>query len=327
MYFLILMGSRFAYRILCSHKSLFSFANGSEANSTFLQKICGQNHIRRQVTIVETEDSSRLFNRDTGTHGFCAFSTQYQRALHLYALHHPSRDMSILVAAQQVDFSLWGALCDSQMCYLPRYDRLPRSVWCNQTSLPRTHIDPCRLAIEAAESDLNTLNRLLGATSRGLREWWQGVGRNGSIVMTVKEGFRVKLPLLPDRHENVTLEPMQSISIESLTQGWTVRVRVGLGYVLARAMGECLGQTVKSGKRGKAIMKMNKLVMDCLRAGRRLFEIEERAWTKEIKSLVHSKWGWQGVFQIREDNAASRANHRCVVILFDPARITDYNLN
>ena len=242
-----------------------------------------------------------------------------------YALHPPSRDMSILVTAQQVDFSLWGALCDSQMCYVSRRDRLPRSVWSNHTSLPRRHVDPCRLAIEAAENDLIILNRLLGATSRGLRGWWQGVGRNGSIVMTVfvKEGFRVKLPLLPEKHENVTLEPMQSISVESLTQGWTIRVRVGLGYVLARAMGECLGQTVKSGERGKAIMKMNKLVMDCLRAGRRLFEIEERVWTKEIKSLVHSRWGWQGVFQIREDNAASRANSRCVVILFDPARITE----
>ena len=116
---------------------------------------------------------------------------------------------------------------------------------------------------------------------------------------------------------------MQRILVEHLTQDWTVRARVGLGYVLARALGECLGQTVKPGKKAKAIMTMSALVMDCLAGGRRLFEIEERVWTKEIKSLMHSRWGWQGVFRIREDNAASRANQRCVVIMFDPARITE----
>ena len=152
------MGSRFAYRILCSHKSLFSFANGSEANSTFLQKICGQNHIRRQVTIVETEDSSRLFNRDSGTHGFCAFSTQYQRALHLYALHHPSRDMSILVAAQQVDFSLWGALCDSYATcrlessalyvhFLPFFFSVPLQLCSPFSSISLTEIPLCKYKI------------------------------------------------------------------------------------------------------------------------------------------------------------------------------------
>jgi hypothetical protein len=251
--------------------------------------------------------------------------------------------MSILMVATQVDVLIWGALCESHVCYSPRSVRLPRSVWCNKTSLPKTHVDPCRIAVEAAEYDLITLNRLLQATSVGIRDWWEGAGRNGSIIMTVwcstkhtvawkSERFRVKLPVLPKQSEDITLEPMQFISVDNIGGHLSVRVRVGLGYVLARAMGTVLGgrkskgHKVQRGKKADAILKMTAFVIDCLASGDRMFEIREAEWTKEIKSLVHTRWGWRGVFQIREDNAASRSNERCIVILFDPARITESDI-
>lgn len=251
--------------------------------------------------------------------------------------------MSILMVATQVDVLLWGALCESQVCYAPRSVRLPRSVWCNKTSLPRTHVDPCRIAVEAAEHHLITLNRLLQATSVGLRDWWEGAGRNGSIIMTVwcstkhtlawkSERFRVKLPVLPKQWEDSTLESMQIISVDNMGGHLSVRVRVGLGYVLARALRTVLdgrkymGRKVSRGKKGDAILRMTTFVMDCLVSGGRMFEIREAEWTKEIKSLVYQRWGWRGVFQIREDNAASRLNERCVVILFDPAIIIESNI-
>ena len=212
------------------------------------------------------------------------------------------------------------------------------------SSLSRTHVDPCRLAVEAAELDLIILNRLLQATSRGLRDWWEDAGRNGSIVMTVwcstahtmswsSERFLVKLPVLPKQGTGITLQSMQFISIRNLGGHLSVRVRVGLGYVLARALGAILDRKtytehkIQRGKKGEAILKMSAFVMECLASGDRMFEIGEIDWTKEIKSLVHKRWGWTGVFQIREDNAASRVNERCVVILFDPARIIESNTN
>ena len=131
---------------------------------------------------------------------------------------------------------------------------------------------------------------------------------------------------------SITLEPMQFISVDNTGGHFSVGMRVGLGYVLARALGTVLngrtytGHKVQRGKKGEAILKMTAFVMDCLAGGGRMFEIREEEWTKEIRSLVHKRWGWRGVFQIREDNAASRMNERCVVILFDPARVTKSNI-
>ena len=242
--------------------------------------------------------------------------------------------MSFLILPFEIDVLLWAALCNSRNRCYPRCARLPSSVWCNETSLPGSKGNASRLAVEAAENHLLKIHRFMSCAGRGLGEWWQRVGRNGYVVVivrcaTIKPGndsasaeFRVKLPSLLIPRDLITLEPLQSVDEESVDEDGSIKVRVGLGYVLARALGESLGRKVFSGKKAKATMKMMALVKDCLVDGGRLFQIEKREWTKEMLSLVYKRWGWQGVFKIREDNTASRMNERYVVILFNPARIT-----
>lgn len=238
----------------------------------------------------------------------------------------------------EIETLLWRELSIFRIVWHARCSRLPRSVWCNETSLPGRSCNMSRLAIEAAENQLLKIHRLLSCTSRELGAWWQRACNSGHVVVIVRcatstpesdcaaAEFRVTLPSLPVPSDNVTLEPMQRILVENINDSWSIRVRVGLGYVLARSLGASLDRKYKvfSGKKAKAILKMTALVRHCLADGGRLFEVEKEHWTKEMRSLVYKRWGWNGVFQIREDNAASRRNERCVVILFDPARITEY---
>ena len=237
--------------------------------------------------------------------------------------------MSLLTVADQVTTCLLDPLCESQGSYAPKNNRLPRSVWYNTTSLAYRHDGACRLAVEAAEEHSFRIHQLMTRTSRGLCGWWDGVCRNGSIWIKVRIGegkgviFSVKLPVLSNMKENVTLDVMQYISVKNTEENWTIIVRVGLGYVLARALRDMMEIKSETTKKGKAILEMTLMIMQSLKRSSRLFEIKKSSWTKEIKQLVRSKWGWKNVFGIREDNAASRDNERCVVILLDPAQITD----
>ena len=153
--------------------------------------------------------------------------------------------------------------------------------------------------------------------------------RGGRVKMKVRVGdgkgnrFTVTLPVLPNKKENVTLEAMQWINVENEEEKWSIWVRVGIGYVLARMLEDTMKRKKKKTKKGEVILELTSMVIESLKKGERLFEIKESSWTKEIKNLVRSKWGWKGTFGVREDNAASRENERCVVILFDPARITE----
>lgn len=236
--------------------------------------------------------------------------------------------MSLLTIADQVSTCLVDPLCESKVCYVPRNSRLPRSVWYNTTTLAHRHVGDCRLAVEAAEDHSWRLHRLMTSTSRGLAEWWGVVCRNGSICMKVRvgkgkgTGFIVKLPVLPNIKEGVTIETMQYVCVENTEENWSIIVRVGLGYVLARMLRDTMEREIKTTEKGKAILEIKSMIMESLKNGNRLFEIKESSWTAEMKELVRSKWGWQRTFGIREDNAASRENERCVVIMFDPAKIT-----
>lgn len=229
--------------------------------------------------------------------------------------------MSLLIVAEQVVLHLLDALCDSDSCYASPHHRVPRSVWVTNGSLPSKHVEKCRLAVEAAELHLMKIDNLLQATSHSMREWWQAAHRHGARIVTVlvPMKYRVRLPVIP---KNLTLAAMQTIDI--MSENWKLKARVGLSYLLQRGMMEFLRKPIKTTKKGRAILKMTKLVVKCLASGRRLFEIDD---SKEMKALVRAKWGWRDVFSLREDNAASRGNERCVIILFDPVQVKQFSSN
>jgi hypothetical protein len=221
--------------------------------------------------------------------------------------------MSLLVVAEQVDLYLLDALCDSDSCYTSPHHRVPRSAWITLASLPSKNVEKCRLAVEAAEMHLMKIDRLLQGTSHRVREWWQAAHRHGGRIVTVRVPsiYRVRLPAIP-LCNSITLEPMQTIDI--MSGNWKIKARVGLGYLLQRGMMEFLRKPIKTTKKGSTILKMTELMVKCLATGKRLFEIDD---SKEMKALVRAKWGWRGVFSLRED----LRNERCVIILFDPVRV------
>ena len=243
--------------------------------------------------------------------------------------------MLLLDVASQVDHLLLDKLveCRHGGGYQLMRTPAPRTPWFNtNTNMPIKHTGTCRIAVEVAEDHFVLLHRLLSATNHGLRGWWRLTGRRQIVVMKVRlvvvgkeQMFLVKLPRLCDDVEPLLLT--QRVIIQNLHSGWNVRVRLGLGYVIGRALMKQLKKRtweVDISEKCMAIKRLAEITMASLVAGKREFEVKEVDWTKGLQRLVAKGWGWEGVFNVRGSSAQYARSKRCVVVHLSPAYITSF---
>ena len=219
---------------------------------------------------------------------------------------------------------------DSHSCNNP----IARRAWFNETAMPISYIATCRLAVAAAEKHSLNLSGLLSTTSRGFRELWRQAGHRGSIMMKVRLSSEsgeklllVKLPIIKGDGEWHELLLAQRVTIESVDDGWSAVVSMGLACFIGCALRRHLKQRIWSKKmsaRGKAIKKLTEMTMMGLVTGSRVVKATKDEWTKEVMTLARMEpsWGWANVFSVVANADPMNNNESCIVITLYPVHVT-----
>ena len=250
-------------------------------------------------------------------------------------------NMALLMIISEVDLPILSQLLDCRSDWHYHFQRKPApcTPWFNSTpSLPvecsGVCTGVCGIAVEVAEEHFVFLQRLLSATNHGFRDWWRLAARSGAFNMKVilgqqskKMQFVVKLPRVREKGEGESLLLAHRVEIENVTVDWSVKARMGLSYVIGRALLRHLNEVgvwekVRRAKKGQAIERLTELTTKSLLRGKRIFKVAGVDWTKEFGRLVRRGWGWEGVFNVREENGGCAKRNRCVVVHLDPVYIT-----